>query len=342
MLMEDTRKNEIYFSLIIPVYNAEKYLSACLDSILRNSFSDYEVICINDGSKDSSKEILDEYGSKDSRIRIYDQKNKGVSAARNVGLRAAKGRYVCFVDSDDEITADYMETFAEITSQNDCNIALCDPYSSSPEGTSDHKILPVSKHDFCRTDYRKYVWGRAYKKTVLENIYFDERIAIAEDETFNMDVVKNILHAGQDLNCVHIDKQMYRYRENPDSITHVVAPEKWRNVCRWYMRNTKAEKDPFLKAVFIISGTKKVLNTRYAAQIGDNFQLCEDMKVYLKILRKYLIHSPEIGLKEKILYLAFISSPRLYGVFRVHTEPHLMKITYEKVFKPKLNSHRRR
>lgn len=89
------------FSIIIPVYNVEKYLCDCLDSVIRQTFSDWEAICVNDGSTDGSAVVLDGYVRKDNRIRVVNQPNGGLSAARNAGLRAAQGKYVLFLDSDD-------------------------------------------------------------------------------------------------------------------------------------------------------------------------------------------------------------------------------------------------
>ena len=99
----------MFFSVIVPVYNAEKTLRRCLDSILRQTFSDYEVILVDDGSKDSSLDICKSYCAKDKRFSVLHQENSGVSKARNRGLDSAKGNYICFVDSDDTITSDYLE-----------------------------------------------------------------------------------------------------------------------------------------------------------------------------------------------------------------------------------------
>lgn len=91
----------VKISVIIPVYNVEKYLSACLDSIISQEFQDIEIICINDGSTDGSPAILEQYVLKDERITVYTQKNAGLSAARNAGLEKAAGEYIYFFDSDD-------------------------------------------------------------------------------------------------------------------------------------------------------------------------------------------------------------------------------------------------
>ena len=99
--------NKPMISVIVPVYNAEKYLQRCVDSILKQSFTDFEVLLIDDGSHDRSGELCDEYGEKDNRVRVFHKENGGVSSARNVGLDNASGEYISFVDADD-----YLETNA--------------------------------------------------------------------------------------------------------------------------------------------------------------------------------------------------------------------------------------
>ena len=99
----------VKISVVIPVYNVEKYLEQCLDSVIAQSFEDIEVICVNDGSTDSSLEILKRYADNDSRIKIISQKNKGAGAARNVGIENAAGEYVYFMDSDDYLNSDAFE-----------------------------------------------------------------------------------------------------------------------------------------------------------------------------------------------------------------------------------------
>ena len=100
-------------SVIIPVYNVEKYLARCLNSVLAQNFSDMEILCIDDGSTDGSLSILREYAARDSRIRVLEQKNSGVSAARNAGLDVAKGTWIAFVDSDDEVLPNIWSTLLE-------------------------------------------------------------------------------------------------------------------------------------------------------------------------------------------------------------------------------------
>lgn len=107
------------FSIIIPVYNVEKYLRECLDSVLNQTFTDWEAICVNDGSTDGSPSVLAEYGLKDNRIRVIEQPNGGLSAARNTGLQHAAGDYVLFLDSDDRLRPDSMRILSENLTDGD-------------------------------------------------------------------------------------------------------------------------------------------------------------------------------------------------------------------------------
>lgn len=111
-------------SVIVPVYNAELYLDECLSSICRQSYKDFEVICINDGSQDESMQICVDWATKDQRFKVFSQENSGVSAARNKGLYYAKGEFVCFVDSDDYVHEDYL--YRLYSAVQDKGVAVCD------------------------------------------------------------------------------------------------------------------------------------------------------------------------------------------------------------------------
>ena len=108
---------EPLISIVIPVYNAEKYLRACLDSVLAQTYKNWEAICVNDGSSDNSAKILEEYAAKDARFHIINQQNSGVSTARNTGLRQTTGKYIYFMDADD-IVSPYLFELAEKNLQN--------------------------------------------------------------------------------------------------------------------------------------------------------------------------------------------------------------------------------
>ena len=122
--------NNPKISVIVPVYNAEKYLHRCIDSILNQTFPDFELLLIDDGSKDQSGEICDEYAKKDSRVKVFHKENGGVSSARNVGIDNAVGEYICFCDSDDWVEKTWLLSFFERMCDNDMLITSFNIYEN--------------------------------------------------------------------------------------------------------------------------------------------------------------------------------------------------------------------
>ena len=112
-------------SVIVPFYNIEQYVSYCLDSILAQTFRDFELICINDGSKDGTRELLDAYAEKDSRIKVIHQENQGQSVARNNALKRAVGKYIAFIDGDDAVIPEYLEVLYKEAERAKPDLVFC-------------------------------------------------------------------------------------------------------------------------------------------------------------------------------------------------------------------------
>ena len=181
-------------SIIIPVYNVEKYLAKCIDSILNQTFTDWELILIDDGSIDQSGKICDEYTDKDNRIKVIHKKNEGVSKARNTGIILAKGEYLCFVDSDDWIAPTYLQDFKVQEQQ-------CDFYFSGALYDTYNKVYSYKKYKdkFCNNKYEirdeffdqdllsnGYPWGKLFKTQIIKKngLKFNEQLTINEDHLF--------------------------------------------------------------------------------------------------------------------------------------------------------------
>ena len=195
----------VFFSIIIPVYNAEKYLSRCLDSVVNQSFKDIEIIIVNDGSTDMSADIIEEYARKDSRIKLIDQENKGQGYARNIGINSGRGDYIIFVDSDDYVELDMCEKFYDIL-QNKKIEVLINPFffvkKSNKKLFGDYfikflpqekifdaktgtlSILKAFKNNFFITTIAHFVFKTSYLKE--KKIYFPEKI-LYEDVIFCTD-----------------------------------------------------------------------------------------------------------------------------------------------------------
>lgn len=188
-----------YFSIIIPVFNAEPYLRRCLNSILKQAFTSFEILIINDGSTDNSEIIANEMAQNNSSIKVFNQKNSGVSAARNKGLDNANGKYVLFVDPDDYLDDETLIALSKCTNESPdvvCfNVELATQqriYSQKLEGVF-AVSGPTTKEFFIdglfsKFGYRGYAWNKAYRLNAIQDIRFDEDVAYLEDELFNVKV----------------------------------------------------------------------------------------------------------------------------------------------------------
>lgn len=229
-------------TIIVPVYNVEKYLVDCLESIVNQSGSDFEVILVNDGSTDRSGEICDQYAEKYSFLRVIHQNNKGLSGARNSGYLVAQGEWISFVDSDDIISADYLIsvrsllqedvdiivvgyqkvkeeiTFAECGSVSSREKAVTSPLILSKQEISACQLTLISKYYKCKIDdrivYPAVAWGKFYKHSLIKEngLLFQEGLLVAEDTLYNVwafEYAKKILV---------IEKKLYFYRQRSASL----------------------------------------------------------------------------------------------------------------------------
>lgn len=168
-------------SVIVPVYNVEKYLERCLDSILRQTYTNLEILLIDDGSKDNSGNICDEYAKKDNRIKVIHKPNGGISDVRNVGLETAKGEYIGFVDSDDYIADDMFETLYNLSENNSTDISIVsfyEMYNGKLIGVRDDKsLMKMDKEEALKellidTNIQSYMWNKLFKKELFEGLKF--------------------------------------------------------------------------------------------------------------------------------------------------------------------------
>lgn len=193
----------IMVSIVIPIYNVEKYLRKCIDSILNQSFKDFEIILVNDGSTDSSLYICNEYIKKDKRIKLINKANGGSSSARNAGLNVAKGKYISFIDPDDCINENYFNIFINKAEMNNCDV-IVSGYRIVPNNIDiipSYKLNTVlkgtdfilSSHNVHSKNELCFAWRYLYKlKLIKENeIIFNEKIFIGEDVAFNLEVLVN-------------------------------------------------------------------------------------------------------------------------------------------------------
>lgn len=205
-------------SIIVPVYNMEVFVEECLKSILNNTYTNFELIIVNDGSTDNTLEIVSKF--KDPRIQIINKENGGAASSRNVGLNIAKGEYIIFIDADDVITTDFIKLY--VTYSLEYNADIC--YSgflrffefTPKENSVPHKVTVYQKEGYFNTDAKRIVCtGKLFSKRLISKLRFKEGI-VHEDEAFYTLLLKQDIN-----NIVDIDKPLYFYRINPSSVTHI-------------------------------------------------------------------------------------------------------------------------
>ena len=181
-------------SVIVPIYNVEKYLARCVDSIVNQTYKNLEIILVDDGSPDNCPAMCDEWAEKDSRIRVIHKENGGVSSARNAALDIATGDYIGFVDSDDWIEPEMYSSLIQKISESGKNIALCSYYAVEISGERYECRCVVDKEVLDKDDYFRfivlggdggYIWNRLYDADILKEVRFDEDIWYSEDLLFN-------------------------------------------------------------------------------------------------------------------------------------------------------------
>ena len=314
-------KKDIKVSIIIPVYNVEKYLAECLDSVIKQSHSNLEIILVDDGSKDNSGKIADRYAEKDSRIKVIHKENEGVSTARNTGIDAATGEYVCFSDADDYLMEDYVEYLLELITKNDADISLTKEMFTTfhPEQVKNDVIEEYTAE---KTTFEILIYNipigvycKMFKRAFLgDTIRFLPHIFIGEGFNFNT-------AAFQRASKVAIGhKRVYFYRRNnPTSATTQFSMKKWDNAL-YAIDNIKNDliikTDCIMKAWKFANWHTHCDTFNFMVMANAEKENKDMYKKCKKILRKDAIISflLPIPFREKIRAIIFMIYPRLIPI----------------------------
>lgn len=325
-------KNNIKVSIIVPIYNMEKYLSKCIESIINQTYQNLEIILVDDGSTDNSGKIADEYAIKDNRIRVIHKRNAGVSSARNTGIDNATGEYVCFADADDYLMEDYVEYLLELIVKHNADVSLTkEMYTTFYTNQTKEDVVEEYTAEKATIEILIYnipigVYCKMFKRDFLgKNIRFVSNIFIGEGFNFNTTCFQraNKVVAGH--------KKIYFYRRNnPSSATTKFSLKKWENglfaienikknfviksnkiMEAWKYANWHTHCDVF--NLLVISGTEK--------QYPDMYRKC------LQIARKQLWYSFKVPIRfrEKIRAIIILIYPRLIPKLMILRNKKYMK-----------------
>lgn len=309
-------------TIIIPVYNVQNFLSKCIDSVLCQSFTDFEVILIDDGSTDGSEKICDEYKAKDQRVKVIHQQNAGVSNARNSGIRLAEGSYITFIDGDDWIEKDTYEILMADLLLTGCDIAV-GSYVKEYEDkkrtfSSQRNKLILEQEDAIKEMLKKslYSWelcDKVYKKFLFKNLYLDESISHGEDLLMNW----YIFNAAKKIVYHPIYKYHYVERQNSActcgfSINKLTFVKSTETVYRESIKvSSTIQKITFgLYLTSILHVCLKMLQNN-PKQYQDRINKFQDT---IRMNLMQVIRSPNIPLKKK-MGLVFFSLPYSSCIF---------------------------
>lgn len=233
-------------SIVVPVYNVEKYLDRCIESLVNQTLKDIEIILVDDGSPDNCPQMCDEWAKKDSRINVIHKENGGLSSARNAGIESAKGQYIGYIDSDDYAELNMFEILYNCAKENDVDFVMSDYWRNKQSGEKIKKTLDIREGYYSKSDIENEiypmlimrksvdygpllsVWHCLYKTDFIKdnNLYFDEEIKWSEDCIYSA-----IL--GYYANSFYYlkNEMLYNYMENPGSITTSYKPQAWEIYC---------------------------------------------------------------------------------------------------------------
>lgn len=308
-------------SVIVPVYNVEKYLSQCINSILNQTIKNLEIILVDDGSLDNSGKICDEFSEKDNRIIVIHKENNGLSSARNAGLKVAKGNYIGFVDSDDWLDENMYEILLELIKDHSSDISCCNFFRTAD---SEEKIPPITNesiqsfnnieglNNFYTDLYTQTVvaWNKLYSRELFDDVTYPVG-KIHEDEG----TTYKLFYKAKKI--TYTNRPLYYYRTTPNSITTSKFNKK-----RLAIIDVYEEKIKFIKGINNESLYSKTLKWYLFTLINCYFECSNNMddnKQYLgsikeKISQAYKTYSKstEKQLHWMILFSIFKINPKLY------------------------------
>lgn len=305
-------------SVIIPVYNVQEYIGRCLESILQQTYDNFEVICVDDGSSDMSGQICEQYKDKDERIKVVHIENAGVSNARNHALSIIEGSWFSFVDADDWIEPSYLETLYENAIQNNCDVSACYFKRNYQYGleecnqqSAEVTVFNTSEeciHSFICSTNSMYgmVWNKLYRFELFKDIKFDTNIRVNEDCLYTQNIMEKCSKA-----CL-TTAILYHWYQRDDSACHsnkvafdFTPAEVFYDL---YVRNEKlqdVEVSQKLKKNYILSATKVLLRSQYSGKEPKVLQVKGQCKVWRKGVWKLLSKKEKVKLII-VLYLPWL------------------------------------
>ena len=315
---QQNKKEDFLVSIIIPVYNAERTLERCLNSVITQTYQNLEVLLVDDGSTDRSAEICHQYSKKIAYIKVFHIKNGGVASARNFALKNATGDFITFIDSDDLILSTYIARLLELAIVNNKSVVTCCAIDLVNKDVKlqwnvtecKPQILSVEKgFDYTKENAHTVVWGGLYNKSILDELVFDTSLSVGEDTLFFAHVLKKartILYIDEPLYCyVQYEQSLSKGKMTDRRMTEALA---WKKVCTLF----KDENRKFLNSCYARYAVTCVkLLHQIAEQETINLRWRKDLTKEIRKSLRYALCS-KLGKKMKIVLLICCFMPITY------------------------------
>lgn len=316
-------------SVIINVYNCKEYLPYSLESVRQQTYKNLEVILVEDASTDGSGEFCDEFCKQDERFRvIHHEKNTGVSGPRNTGLKAAKGNYIYFMDSDDYIHVEMIERLYNAIQETGIELAACDYSKTSSLTNNIYYTIPDYKYELVPEEQMifemiahqgilrwRVVWNKLYKRSLIDGLLFNDATSI-QDQDFNIRVYMRSRQAA------YIPESMYWYFNNPNSLQRDTTKRAKRlyfnTMYNFKMLNylSKKGKEKKYRAWILDYGYRRMLQWREDENDTEYESLFKEMaREILKSTQKEFVWNKYISLRKKVRFLFYWYCPKLANVY---------------------------
>lgn len=308
-------------SVIVPVYKAEKYIHRCLDSIINQTFKDFELILVDDGSPDRSGEICDEYAAKDKRVKVIHKENGGVASARQYGIDAATGEYTIHADPDDWMELELLECMYKAIKEEDADLLITDFYynKENKEIYCKQPIRSLKQEDILKsalTELHGSMWNKLLKTSIYKenNVRFIENIDFCEDVLFWLQILQS-----QSLKIRYLQKAFYHYDlfSNDYSITRKGCP-KMSIIMEKYILNLEIlVPDIFYKE----KGTSIINTLAHAFFLGVKIK---QHKHYFKKYKKEINHIPISKINNLFFRLSYYNISLAYKLYNIKVRFHFL------------------
>ncbi len=319
-------------SVIVPVYNVEKYLDKCLYSIVNNTYRDLEIICVNDGSTDGSPAILQEWQARDPRIAIVSHENRGLPEARNSGLEVAAGDYTAFIDADDYVHPLYFQSMLDCMEKTGADMVVAGVKEFAPgveiaaDSAVEPKFYKLTASEYFKNGYvRHTVWGRLLRRRDTQYLRFPPEVDAQQDTLYNLRLIGSLKSPI----VFAANTQLYYYLQRPDSLVKTRTYKTAQEISDWYIANRQhlfLQKDGEWSWMLLLHCIKAGFSSRYMASLYKDRGAFKHAHYLLRAMLKDLLKNKQIPLGSRLAHAILMLSPKIYHCARIIRDPSVIQL----------------